>query len=86
MRVGNRLGRGRRLCVHEVLSASPTLICLSAVLVVLLLGTIALAEEVVVKNDSVVDFGDAVIVGDFIPGEHAGARLTSPCDGTIVAV
>ncbi|HRX84310.1 MAG TPA: hypothetical protein P5572_04750 [Phycisphaerae bacterium] len=38
------------------------------------------------KNDNVVDFGTAVIVGDFVPGERAGARLTSPCDGTIVAV
>lgn len=46
----------------------------------------ALGEEIVVKNDSVVDFGQAYIVGDFIAGEHAGARLTSPCDGVIVAV
>ncbi|MCK4343078.1 MAG: hypothetical protein KAY37_15290 [Phycisphaerae bacterium] len=46
----------------------------------------AVAEEVVVKNDSVVDFGQAVIVGNFLMGEQAGARLTSPCDGTIVAV
>jgi len=55
-------------------------------MVLLLLGTTASAEEVVVQNDSVVDLGEAVIVGDFIAGEHAGARLTSPCDGTIVAV
>ncbi len=46
----------------------------------------ALGEEIEVKNDSVVDYGEAYIVGDFIAGEHAGARLTSPCDGTIVAV
>jgi len=44
------------------------------------------AEEVVVKNDSITSFGQAVIVGDFIAGEHAGVRLTSPCNGTIVAV
>lgn len=42
--------------------------------------------EVVVRNDSVEDFGEAVIVGDFIALEQAGARLTSPCDGAIVGV
>jgi hypothetical protein len=46
----------------------------------------ALATEQTVKNDSVVDFGQAVIVGDFVPGEIAAARLTSPINGTIVAV
>lgn len=46
----------------------------------------ALAAEVTVKNDSFVDGGAAVIVGDFIAGEEAGARLTAPCNGTIVAV
>ncbi len=46
----------------------------------------ALAVEQTVKNDSVVDFGQAVIVGDFVPNEVAAARLTSPCNGTIVAV
>lgn len=45
-----------------------------------------LAEEVVVKNDLFVSGGAAVIVGDFVPGEHAGVRLTSPCNGAIVAV
>ena len=45
------------------------------------------AEEIVVKNDTVPDDGGtAVIVGDFIAGEEAAAWLTSPCDGTIVAV
>jgi len=44
------------------------------------------AEEITIKNDSIADFGEAVIVGDFDQGEHGGARLTSPCDGTIVAV
>ncbi|MBN2562734.1 MAG: hypothetical protein JXQ75_17565 [Phycisphaerae bacterium] len=58
----------------------------SSLLTALLIGAQARAEETIVKNDSVVDFGQAVIVGDFIQGEMAGARLTSPCDGTIVAV
>ncbi len=44
------------------------------------------AEEVTVKNDSFVSGGFANHVGDFVAGEHAGARLTSPCDGAIVAV
>ena len=62
-------------------------VCLWAVaMVLLLLGTTASAGEVVVQNDSVVDLGEVGIVGDFLEGEHAGARLTSPCDGTIVAV
>lgn len=46
----------------------------------------ALAVEQVVKNDSIVNFGQAVIVGNFAIGEVAAARLTSPCDGTIVGV
>jgi len=45
-----------------------------------------LGEEFVVQNDSIVDFGTAVIVGDFVEGEMAGARLASPCNGTLVAV
>jgi hypothetical protein len=48
-------------------------------------GAASGAEEVA-QNDSIVDFGEAVIVGDFIAGEMAGAVLTSPCDGAIVAV
>ncbi len=59
---------------------------LVATLVLGLLVPASLAAEVVVKNDSYFTGGSAYIVGDFIPGEHAGARLTSPCDGTIVAV
>ncbi len=46
----------------------------------------ARAVEITVQNDSFVSGGPAVIVGDFVPGEEAGARLTSPCNGTIVAV
>ncbi len=58
-----------------------------SVSVLALLATVpALAVEQTVKNDSVVDFGQAVIVGNFVVGEVAAARLTSPCDGTIVAV
>ena len=52
--------------------------------VFLCLATAALhAEEEVVQNDTE---GGHTPVGDFVQGEHAGARLTSPCDGTIVAV
>lgn len=46
----------------------------------------ALAVEVTVKNDSYVEGGSVYIVGNFVAGEQAGARLTSPCDGNIVAV
>ena len=41
------------------------------------------AEEEVVQNDK---DGTQVPFGDFVAGEQAGARLTSPCDGTIVGV
>ena len=58
-------------------------VCLWALL---LWASPAWGAEVTVKNDSVVDFGTAVIVGDFIAGEQAGVRLTSTCDGYIVAV
>lgn len=47
---------------------------------------VAFAEEVVVKNDSLVDGGQAIIVGNFVPNERAGVVLTSPCNGNIVAV
>lgn len=44
------------------------------------------ASEVTVKNDSLTDFGNAVIVQGFVAGEMAGSWLTSPCDGNLVAV
>lgn len=59
---------------------------LSVLLIVLISALPARAAETVVKNDSIVDDGQAVIVGNFIVGERAGARLTAPCNGTIVAV
>lgn len=46
----------------------------------------AAADEVLVRNDSFDSGESAYIVGDFVAGEHAGVRLTSPCDGAIVAV
>jgi len=46
----------------------------------------AAAEEIIVRNDSISDFGQAVIVGDFVAGEQAGVRLASPCNGTIVGI
>lgn len=61
---------------------SAGLCCLIAAAVVLP----ASATEVTVQNDSFVNGGSAVVVGDFVAGEQAGVRLTSPCDGTIVAV
>jgi len=46
----------------------------------------AVAGEVLVRNDSIENFSQAYIVGDFVQGEQAGVRLTSPCDGFIVAI
>lgn len=44
------------------------------------------ADEIVVKNDSIVNINSAVSVADFLAGEQVGARLTAPADGVIVAV
>jgi hypothetical protein len=51
-----------------------------------LLALPALGEEVTLQNDSFVNGGSAMIVGNFVSGEQAGVRLTAPCDGAIVAV
>ena len=44
------------------------------------------AEEVTVKNDSLGDGGTGVIQAGFVAGESAAVWLTSPCEGTVVAV
>jgi len=44
------------------------------------------AAEVTVKNDSLTNFGSAVVVAGFVPGEQAAAWLTSSCNGSIRAV
>jgi hypothetical protein len=41
---------------------------------------------VVVQNDSVTDFGSAVIQAGFVAGERGAAWLTPTCDGELVAV
>jgi hypothetical protein len=46
----------------------------------------ARAGEVVLQNDSVVDFGTAVIQAGFIADERGAAWLTSTCDGDVTAV
>jgi uncharacterized repeat protein (TIGR01451 family) len=51
-----------------------------------LAGTGAHAAEVTIQNDSLIDFGTAVIVTGFIAGGGAGSWLTSPCDGSLRAV
>jgi len=43
------------------------------------------ANEVTIQNDSLADFGAAVIVYGFVEGERAASWLTSPCDGQLVA-
>jgi uncharacterized repeat protein (TIGR01451 family) len=45
----------------------------------------AAANEIVVKNDSLVDGANGVIVAGFAAGEAAASWLTSPCDGAVVA-
>ncbi|HSM14139.1 MAG TPA: hypothetical protein VLA66_08725 [Thermoanaerobaculia bacterium] len=41
---------------------------------------------VVLQNDSVVDFGTAIVVTGFVDGEQGASWLTSTCDGDIVAL
>lgn len=51
----------------------------------LLFATTAPAVEVTVKNDSLTDFGAAVVVAGFVANEKAAAWLTSPCAGNVRA-
>lgn len=63
--------------------------CLVAVCLVtglLILSSPVVAQQVVLKNDSFADVGDAAILPGFIGGERAAAWLTSSCDGNMVAV
>lgn len=46
----------------------------------------ASAAEVTVQNDSLTDFGSAVVVTGFVGGGAAASWLTSPCAGNVVAV
>jgi uncharacterized repeat protein (TIGR01451 family) len=57
-----------------------------ALLIAAVLSTGAQAAEVTVRNDSLDDFGTAVIVGGFAVGEKAASWLTSPCNGNLRAV
>ena len=52
---------------------------------ILLASTTAGANEVTVKNDSIVNFSNAVVEAGFAASERAGVWLTSPCAGNIVA-
>ena len=57
----------------------------AALFATLLTGN-ASAAEMTVQNDSLTDFGSAIIEGGFVAGESGASWLTSPCDGNIVAV
>jgi hypothetical protein len=59
------------------------LACCSAVCV---FSSVLYGAEVVVQNDSVTEGSTGAIQAGFAAGESAAAWLTSPCDGTIVAV
>lgn len=54
-------------------------------LVSALASAFAQAAEVTVKNDSLTDFGTAVVVSGFTANEKAAAWLTSPCNGNVRA-
>ena len=46
----------------------------------------ALADEIVVQNDSLTNGSTAAICPCFAGGEEAAVWLTSPCDGNIVGI
>jgi hypothetical protein len=46
----------------------------------------ATAQQVVVQNDSVVNFAQVAIQAGFVANEQAAAWLTSPCDGDLINV
>lgn len=46
----------------------------------------ALADEIVLKNDSLVDGGSVNVCPCFAANEEAAVWLTSPCDGNIVGI
>ena len=43
-------------------------------------------DRYTLQNDSVTDFSQVAIVGNFVPYEEVGVMLTSPCDGSIVEI
>lgn len=49
-------------------------------------GSLSLADEVTVQNDTLQAGGNAAICPCFAGGEEAAVWLTSPCDGNIVAI
>ena len=53
---------------------------------ILLGASVAMGNEVTVKNDSVVGGSQGNVQAGFVTNESAAAWLTSPCDGNIVAV
>lgn len=55
-------------------------------LALLLLAPAARAGEVVIQNDSVVDFGNVAIQVGFAADERAAAWLTATCSGDLTAV
>lgn len=59
---------------------------ISSSIAAMLLSTAAGATEVTVKNDSLTDFGNGVIVTGFGVDEKAAVWLTSPCAGNVVAL
>ncbi|RMH24792.1 MAG: hypothetical protein D6692_12095 [Planctomycetota bacterium] len=49
-------------------------------------ASLAHADEIVLKNDSLVDGGSVNVCPCFVQNEEAAVWLTSPCDGEIVAI
>ena len=67
----------RRVAVHFIVAAIGALVVAASA---------AHAAEVTVQNDSLSAGDDGIIQAGFVAGESAASWLTSPCDGTIVAV
>ncbi|MEX0877019.1 MAG: GC-type dockerin domain-anchored protein [Phycisphaerales bacterium] len=63
-----------------------TAVICAAGLLTSVFGSMAIADEVTVRNDSLQDGGTVAICPCFVAGEEAAVWLTSPCDGEIVAI
>ena len=86
MRARNRSCRGMPLSPTSVVLPCRRVFCSWSALAILILGTVASAEEVTVQNDSLMPGDQGAVQAGFVAGETAAVWLTSPCNGDVVAV
>ena len=74
--------RFRKGSQMECKRPSGVVMVLVLAILILLPHLAAVAQEVVVRNDSVSDFSEAIILPGFVSGEKAAAWLTTPLPGS----